>query len=105
MTLQRRRREWGVLGQERRRRIACAHHGVCDEPAEEREVGRHAIDVGLGKSVGEEVERLRTRACVRDELRDQRVIAEADLVALLDPCIDPDGARRQLEVLDAAGLR
>ena len=94
-----------MLGQERRRRVALAHHGVCDEPAEERNVRRHAADVGLGQSVGEEVERLRTRARVRDELRDHRVVGEADLVALLDPRVHPDGARRQREVFDAAGLR
>ena len=39
-----------------------------------------------------------------DELRDHRVVGEPDLVTLLDAGVDADGARRQCELLDAAGL-
>ena len=65
-----------------------------DEPAQEGEVRRHAVDVGLGERGGEPVERLRARRAVRDELREQRVVARADLVALLDAGVDAERGGR-----------
>ena len=50
-----------MLGEERRRRGARAYVGVGDEPAEEREVRRHAVDIRLCERSGEGVERLVTR--------------------------------------------
>ena len=54
---QRGRRERGVLGQERCRRVSRAHDRVRDQPAQERKVRRHAVDPGLGECVGKPVER------------------------------------------------
>ena len=48
---QRRLGERRVLGQERGRRLARAHDRVRDEPAQERQVRRHAADLGLGERV------------------------------------------------------
>ena len=53
----------------------------------------------------EAIERFRACGGVRDELRDHRVVAEADLVALLDTRVDAHHLRRQSKPLDAAGLR
>ena len=73
--------------------------GMRDEPAEERQVRRHAADLGLRERVREPGERLGARRPVRDQLRDHRVVAEPDLVALLDARVDAD-ARRQAQPLD-----
>ena len=70
-----------------------------DEPAEEREVRRHALDDRLVESVGEQVERCVAIGGVCDELRDHRVVRRADLVALGDAGVDADrtpGARAAL---------
>ena len=48
-------------------------------------------------------ERLVARRPVRDQLRDHRVVAEPDLVAFRDSCIDPH-SRRQAQPLDRSGL-
>ena len=64
--------------------------GVRDEPAQERQVRRHALDHGLGERGGEPVERLVARRAVRDQLREQRVVGGADLVALVDARVDAD---------------
>ncbi len=76
---------------------------MCDEPAEEGKVRRHAADLGLGERVAEPRERLGARRPVRDQLGDHRVVAEADLVAFLDARIDPD-TRGQPQSLDRSGL-
>ena len=93
-----------MLGEERRRRLARAHGGVADEPAQEREVRRHADDLGLVERRAQPVERVVACPAVRDELGDHRVVREADLVALLDPRIDSN-ARREAETLEAPRLR
>ena len=51
----------------------------------------------------EPVERLVARLAVRDQLRDHRVVGDADLVALLDAGVDAD-AGRQPQPLEPAGL-
>ena len=89
-----RRRERRVLDEERRGRVACPHGRVRDQPAEERQVRDDALDLGLGERGRESVERLLARLPVRDQLRDHRVVGDADLVALLDAGVDPH-ARRQ----------
>ena len=76
---------------------------MCDEPAEEREVRRQALDHGLGERVAQAEQRLVTRRAVGDQLGDHRVVGNAHLVALLDARIDAD-ARRQAESLDPARL-
>jgi hypothetical protein len=58
---------------------------VRDEPAQEWEVRRDAPDHGLVESGGEHVERSVPVSSVSDDLRDQRVVRDADLVAFLDP--------------------
>ena len=67
---------------------------VRDEPAEEREVRRHAADLGLGERVCEPRERLCPRRAVGDQLRDHRVVADADLVAFLDAGVHADPGRK-----------
>ena len=74
-----------------------------DEPAQEGEVRRQSLDCGLGERVTQPEKCLVARRSVRDQLRDHRVVADPDLVALLDSRVDAD-ARRQPEALDAARL-
>ena len=81
-------REGRVLGEERGRCVSRAHHWVRDEPTEKREIRRDAFDVRLGERGSEAVERRVAGRCVRDELRDHRVVGEADLVALLHAGVD-----------------
>ena len=76
-----------------------------DEPAEEREVRRDPRDLRFGERVREAIERLHPCGAMRDELRDHRVVAEADLVALLDARVHTHDIARQPKALDAAGLR
>ena len=61
-----------------------------DEPAEEREVRLHASNLGLAQRGGERSERFLARLLVRDQLRDQRVVGDRDLVAVLDALVDAD---------------
>ena len=75
-----------------------------DEPAQEGQVRRDAADLGLGKRVSEPRERLGPRRPVRDQLRDHRVVADADLVALLDAGIDADPCR-EAQPLERPRLR
>ncbi len=93
-----------VVGQKGGRRPAGADGRVCDEPAEEREVGRYAADLGLGERVGEPGESFVPRRAVGYELRDHRVVADADLVALLDARVHPDPGR-ELQPIEPPGLR
>ena len=74
-----------------------------DEPAQEREVRRQALDHGLGERVPQPEQRLVARRPVGDQLRDHRVVGDAHLVALFDAGVDAD-ARRQAESLDPARL-
>src|SRR5207244_3270933 len=102
----RERRRWferRVLDEEGRRRLAGTHGGVRDEPAEEGEVRRHPFDFRLLERGAQAVERLGPRRAVRDQLREQRVVRCADLVALRDACVDAD-ARRQPQPRDAPRL-
>jgi hypothetical protein len=92
-----------MLDEERGRRLARAEGRVRDEPAQEREVRHHAVDLGLGERRPETVERVGPRRAVRDELRDQRVVGEPHLVALLDAGVDADTGRLP-QPLDAARL-
>ena len=64
-----------------------------DEPAQERQVRDDALDLGLRERCAEPVERLLSRLAVRDQLRDQRVVGDPDLVALLDARVDADPVR------------
>ena len=70
-----RARERRVVDEERGRRLAGAQLRVRDEPAEERQVRRHALDLGLGER-GRELGRAPScaRGGVRDQLREQRVV-------------------------------
>ncbi len=61
-----------------------------DEPAQEREVGGDAADLRLPQRLRETVERLPARVAGGDQLRDQRVVRAADLVALAHAGIDAD---------------
>ncbi len=92
-----------MLREEGGRRVAGPHGRVAHEPAEEREVGRHAGDAGLRERLLEPVERLVARLARRDELRDHRVVGDRHLVAGLDARVDADPVG-QLERLDPAGL-
>ena len=99
-----------MLREKRRRRLARAHDRMRDEPAQEGQIRRHALDARLGERGHERAERFVTGRPVGDQLRDHRVVREADLVALLDAGVDPhraawDTVSRQLEPLDPAGLR
>ena len=86
--------------------VACAgaHDRVPHEPAQERQVGDEALDLGLVERMPEPLERLLARPSVRDQLRDHRVVADPDLVALLDAGVDPDRLG-QPQPLDPARLR
>ena len=75
-----------------------------DEPAEERKVRRDAADLGLRQRIAEPGERLGPRRPVRDQLRDHRVVADSDLVALRDARVDADPGR-QPQPLERPGLR
>ena len=93
-----------MLGEERGCRIPGADDWMPDEPAQEREIGRDAFDLRFLQSVAETVEGLVARRAVRDQLRDHRVVRDADLVALCHARVDADPFR-QPQPLDAAGLR
>src|SRR6266498_69761 len=93
-----------MLRQERRRRVARANRWMGDEPAQEREVRRHALHHRLGECVPQAVERLGARGAVGNQLRDHRVVREADLVALLDAAVDADIDRKP-QALELPGLR
>ena len=93
-----------MLDEKRCRRPALAHDGMRDEPAEERHVRDHALDLGLVERLGEPVERVGPALAVRDELCDQRVVREADLVTLVGARVDPDRAGKAQPV-DAPCLR
>ena len=97
-------RERRMLDEERGRRLAGAHHGMRDEPAQEGQVRRHALDLGLGAGRRASRERILARRPVCDQLRDQRVVSDADLVALLDTRVDPN-VFGQPQPRQAAGLR
>ena len=75
-----------------------------DEPAQERQIRGHPADLGRGERVGEPVERRRARRRVCDQLCDQRVVAGADLVALLDAGVDAH-SRRQPQPFERPRLR
>ena len=79
-----------MLGEERRRRLPLAHHRVRDEPAQERQVGRDAVDVGFRERFGQQVESPLPGVGPSDELRDHRVVGDPDLVAFLDAGVDAD---------------
>ena len=93
-----------VLDQEGGRRPAGADVRMAHEPAQERQVRRHALDLGVREGCGERVERLVAGVPVRDELGDHRVVADRDLVALLDARVDADPGRKP-KAVDPAGLR
>ena len=63
-----------------------------DEPAQEREVRRHAFDLGFVEGGGEGSERFVSVAPTGDELRDHRVIRQPDLISLLDACVHANAA-------------
>jgi hypothetical protein len=98
------RERGGVLGEEGGRAFAGADDGMVDEPAQEREVRRDAVDLGLAQGGGEPVEGFFACRRVRDELRDHRVVRGADLVALGDADANAD-RREEDEPRDPAGLR
>ena len=75
-----------------------------DEPAQERQVRDHALDLGLCERGAEPVERLGARVAVGDQLRDHRVVGEPDLVAFLDARVHAD-TRRQPKPRQLPGLR
>ena len=75
-----------------------------DEPAQERQVRRHAADLGLAQRSAECVVGLRAGRPVGDQLRDHRVVGRPDLVALLDAGVDADTGR-QTQPLERPGLR
>ena len=63
------------------------------------------LDLGLGERVAASRSSASSRVgAVRDQLRDHRVVGDADLVALLDARVDADPGR-QPQPLDAPGLR
>src|SRR5438105_11779280 len=92
-----------MLDKERRRRVACADEWVRNEPAEEREIRRDALNLCLLDRTVETVERLVARRAVGDQLGDQRVVGEADLVTFFDARVDADSIRKP-QPLDPAGL-
>src|SRR2546427_6976000 len=93
-----------MLDEEGRRRPALAYVRMRDQPAQEGQVGDDSLDLGLGQRISEPVERLVARRLRRDQLRDHRVVGDADLVALLDPSVDPDSCWEP-QSLDLPGLR
>ena len=93
-----------MLGEEGRRRLAGPDDRVADEPAEKGQVGDDAADLGLLERVRKAGESLPAGRPVRDQLRDQRVVRRADLVAFRDARVDPD-AVWQPQPLDRPGLR
>ena len=93
-----------MLHEERGRRPPGPQRRVRDQPAQERQVGRDALHLGLRQRGGEPVERLLASSSVRDQLREQRVVGRADLVALLDPRVHADPGRKP-EPLDSPRLR
>ncbi len=74
------------------------------EPAQERQVRGHAADLGPGERLAEKIERLVARLAVGDQLREQRVVREGHLVALLDSRVDADAVGKA-QPLDPPALR
>ena len=74
------------------------------EPAQEGQVGDEALDLGLVERTPQPLERLLARPSVGDQLRDHRVVADTDLVALGDAGVHADRLR-QPEPLDPSRLR
>ena len=93
-----------MLAEKRGRDGARAKGGMAHEPAEERQVARDAFD---DRRIERELQ-LRDRVvpvgAVGDQLGDQRVVREPDLVALLDPGVDPDPGGQD-EPVNRARLR
>jgi hypothetical protein len=81
-----------MLGEEGGCRFSCAHDRMRDEPAQEPEVRRDTDDLGFGEGCGKDLEGVVTIVPMSDQLRDQRVVREADLVALLDPDVYANAA-------------
>src|SRR6266849_10174468 len=74
-----------------------------DEPAQEPEVCRDTLDLGLAQRVAESVEGLVAGRPVSDQLGDHRVVGDPDRVALLDAGVDANPFR-QFQALDATRL-
>src|SRR5207237_3448762 len=85
---ERRRRERWMVGEERGRRPPGPQRRVGDEPAQEGQIRADALDLRLVERRREAAERVVPRRAVRDQLREERVIADADLVAFPDACVD-----------------
>jgi len=60
------------------------------EPAQERQVRRHAFDDRLVERVPQRRECVRARRPVRDQLPDHRVVCDPDLVSLGYAGVDAD---------------
>ena len=76
---------------------------MAHEPAQKRQVRRHALDLGVREGCGERVERLVAGVPMRDELGDHRVVGDRDLVALFDARVDADPVRKP-KAVEPAGL-
>src|SRR5918992_5300454 len=92
-----------MLHEKRRGRVAGADRWMRDEPPQEREVRRHAVDLRLLQRVAKTIERLIARRAVCDQLRDHRVVGESNLVALLNAGVDANSVWKR-QPLDAPGL-
>ena len=66
---------------------------MSDDPAQQSEIRRDTSHAGLGERARHLVEGLRARLSVNDELCDQWVVGDRDLVACLDPGVNPDPGR------------
>ena len=84
-----------MVGEERRREVGGDEGGMADEPAQEGQVRRHALDDGRVERLGQPVERLGAALAVSDQLRDHRVVGDADLVPLGDAGVDADPVRER----------
>ncbi len=94
-----------MLREESRGRLSGLDDRVVDQPAEERQVRRHARDLRFGQRGSEAPERVVAVASPRHDLCEERVVGEADLVALLDARIHADTvAVREQEALHASDL-
>src|SRR5262245_59772385 len=80
---------------------------MTDEISEELPVGRQAGDHAIGERSAQPPDRLPAIRPVRNDLREEGVIEDADLVALLHPAVDPDPdfVYRQSKLADPSGLR
>jgi hypothetical protein len=79
-----------VVDEERRRRATGTHVRMPDEPAQERQVRRDAVDACLLECLLQTVERVVARRAVRDQLREHRVVGARDRVSLGDTAVDAD---------------